>query len=75
VQSPFHRSVIRIIGRHSINPINRIGTKPTRLIVTFLQGNVNIPNLTFLTNFASRGLFSYYYFLAKLILLGDCAVS
>ena len=40
--------------------------------VTPLQGEVNIPKLTFLTN---RGLFSYYHFLIKLILLGDCAVS
>jgi hypothetical protein len=47
----------------------------TRLIVTFLQGEVNIPNLTFLTNFANLGLFSYDYFLTKLILLGDCAVN
>lgn len=43
--------------------------------VTSLQYEVNIPNLTFLTNIAKRGLFSYDHFLIKLILLGDCAVS
>jgi hypothetical protein len=36
---------------------------------------VNIPNLTFLTNLANRGLSSYDHCLIKLILLGDCAVS
>ena len=50
-------------------------TKSLILTLTFLQGKVNIPNLTFLTNFTNPGLFSYDYFLTKLILLGDCAVS
>ena len=43
--------------------------------VTFFQYEVNIPNLTFLTKLSNRGLFSYYHFLTKLILLGDCAVN
>ena len=43
-----------------------------QLRLTFVQNEVNIPNLNFLNN---QVLFAQDKFLVQLILMGDCAVS